>query len=226
MSGKSKKIKIDKDSPLQKLEKIVAANYFVVLKNCVREKDSEILQILRPSVKIATEYRTKKNIDEVLLAFNVHQNEEDNKSEKLGVIIGPNTEIGNDKIAEFYQIWGKDKCKLRRFQDGSTHESVSLNNPSGLIYMPLAKVTHIMQTHYPKIQVKFLHFNEDYRISCRKSYENLLERRKFIEEFCSKIRQVLGHGTEMPLRKIEPICACLYKGDTTHHFHKLNKTHR
>merc|ERR1712176_788561 len=91
--------------------------------------------------------------------------------------------------------------------------------------MPLAKVTHIMQMHYPKIQVKFLHFNEDYRISCRKSYENLLETRKFVEEFCSKIRQLLGHGTEMPLRKIEPIGACLYKGNTMHHFHKLNKTH-
>ena len=76
------------------------------------------------------------------------------------------------------------------------------------------------------MQVKFHHFNEDFRYSCQKAFENLLERRKFVDEFCSKLRQVSGHGTEIPLRNIEPICASLYKGDVEGHQHKLKQIHR
>jgi hypothetical protein len=92
--------------------------------------------------------------------------------------------------------------------------------------MPLAKLKHIVDTHYQEVQVKFHHFNEDFRYSGQKAFERLLERRKFVEEFCSKVRQVSGHGTEIPLRNIQPVCACLYKGDINDHHYKLSKIHR
>ena len=221
---RKKKPKVDIDSPLQKLEKLASANYFVTLQNCLRQTEVEILQILNSSVNINGITFQHRDKDDVMIAFNVAQEDTNNKSEKFGVIIGPSTEDGNEKIGEFYKLWGKENCKLRRFQDGSTHESVSLNNPSGLTYMPLAKIKHIMQVHYPDVQVKFHHFNEDFRFDSQRSYEKLLERRKFVDEFCSKIREVLGHGTEMPLRKIEPISTSLYKGDINNH-HMLSKIH-
>lgn len=221
---RKKKAKVDVDSPLQKLEKLVTANYFVTLQNCLRQTEVEILQILSSSVKIEGISFQHRDKDDVLIAFNVVQDDSDNKSENFGVIIGPSTEDGIEKIGEFYKLWGKENCKLRRFQDGSTHESVSLNNPSGVTYMPLTKLKHIMQVHYPDVQVKFHHFNEDFRFESHRSYGRLLERRKFVDEFCSKIREVLGHGTEMPLRKIEPISTSLYKGDTNNH-HTLSKIH-
>ena len=62
--------------------------------------------------------------------------------------------------------------------------------------------------------------------SAFKSHEKLVEKRKFVEEFCTQIRDLCGFGTEMPLRKIEAVSPCLYKGDLKQNYHvvKLNES--
>ncbi len=211
------------ESSLERLGKISSSNYFVVLENFPQGEEGDALLNLLDIEDIVCKEFIKE--DDLFLAFNAKVNEDASTAEKFGVIIGPNADTEREKIAQFYAHWGKDHCKLRRFQDGSTHETISLNNPSGLTYMPLAKIKHLLSVHYPKVQVKYQHLNEDLRYHNLKSFENLKENRRFVDAFCSKIRELCGHGTEMPLRKIEPICACLYKGDTKHHFHRLSKCH-
>ena len=130
------------------------------------------------------------------------------------------------QVSDFYHLWGKDHCQLRRFQDGETYETVSLKNPSGILYVILTKLNHLFKLHFPRIIVKFHHFNEDFRTRAVQSHEKLIEMRRIVDEFCHQIRELSGFGTEMPLRKIEAVSPCLYKGDLKQNYHvvKLNES--
>ena len=111
-----------------------------------------------------------------------------------------------------YRLWGKTNCQLRRFQDGETHETVPLNNhSSGILYVILVKLQHLAKIHFPEIYVKFHHFDEDFRAQALQSHEKLLETRRIVQDFCHKLRESCGFGTEIPLRKVEAISKCLYR---------------
>ena len=73
---------------LQKLEKLVTANYFVTLQNCLRKTEVEVLQILNSSVKIDGISFQNRDKDDVLIAFNVGQDNSLSTSRFLRFIIG------------------------------------------------------------------------------------------------------------------------------------------
>ena len=146
--------------PLQRLNKIIGNSYYITLKGKV---PNEILDLLKNVIGIR-KFDIKEKVEGGLfLAFNVDIDEE-KKSEGFGVIIGPNTVSESEQIPEFYKTWGGKKfCALRRFPDGSTHETVALHNPGGLIYMPMAKINHLIELHAPTVQLDCHHFHEDFR---------------------------------------------------------------
>ena len=123
-------------------------------------------------------------------------------------------------------MWGKTNCQLRRFQTGETHETVPLNNPSGILYVILVKLQHLAKIHFPNLNLKFHHFDEDFRAEALQSHEKLLETRRIVQDFCHKLRESCGFGTEIPLRKVEAISKCLYKGDLKQNYHivKFNES--
>ena len=141
--------------PLQRLNKIIGNSYYITLKGKV---PNEILDLLKNVIGIR-KFDIKEKVEcGLFLAFNVDIDEE-KKSEGFGVIIGPNTVSESEQIPEFYKTWGGKKfCALRRFPDGSTHETVALHNPGGLIYMPMAKINHLIELHAPTVQLDCHHF--------------------------------------------------------------------
>ena len=202
----SKKVKRISD-PIEKLNKVVDANYYVTL---VGDLSAENLSLLKTALNI-DKFEIKQKTDEgKFLAFNSHI-DVTNKSENFGVIIGPNTETEKEKIVDFYELWGKKFCNLRRFQDGNTHESIALDS-TGLSYMPLAKLKHLVTVHQPNVEVKFHHFTEDFRRQSLKLHEKLLHHRKQVDEFCQKVRYIC-ETEDLPLRKIQAQNVSMYKGN-------------
>jgi hypothetical protein len=237
-SKKSSKIrpKNHQKDPRQILETISKSNYFISLENFPQNDDGDddkqvetavgkILKLLQKALEAMTEedFVTHKEMieaeDGVILNLGINllmpSNHEKAVAESKGVIIGPNTETEMAQIGAFYHLWGKKNCNLRRFQDGSTHETIALNNPLGLAYLPLAKIKHVLGLHFPQIRLKIHHLNEDYLIQSLRCSEQLIQTRSSVDQFCSIIRDACGSAqTEiLPLRKIEALCSCLYKGD-------------
>ena len=216
---KSKKSKNTPTDPLQRLQKIISNNYYTTLKG--ENVTKEVLDLIKGVFGITKFDLKEKGPEGLFLAFNVGI-DFDKKSEEFGIIIGPNTVSEQDEIAQFYQVWGGKKfCSLRRFQDGSTHETVALNNPGGVIYMPLAKIKHLIQVHAPTVQLSFHHFNEDFRQQVAQTHQNLLLHRQKVEEFCGKIRQF---SEELPIRKIQPVHSSMYKGFANHQLSEIHST--
>ena len=197
--------------PLQRLNKIIGNSYYITLKGKV---PNEVLDLLKNVVGIR-KFDMKEKVDGGLfLAFNVNINEE-KKSEGLGVIIGPNTVSEPEEIPEFYKTWGGKKfCALRRFPDGSTHETVALHNPGGLIYMPMAKINHLIQLHAPTVELECHNFHEDFRQQILRTHQDFLLHRQKVDEFCGQIRLL---SDELPIRKIQPLHSSLYKGVASNH---------
>ena len=203
----NKKAKTKSFDPIERLNKVVNANYFLTVEG---DLPSATLKRLKNAINIDTFELKQKTEEGKFLAFNADIDEA-NKSENFGVIIGPNTETERGKIVEFYELWGKKFCSLRRFQDGNTHETIALNSV-GLSYMPLAKFKHLIEVHHPKAAVTFHHFNEDFRRQGLKLHHELLQHRKQVEAFCQKIRD-LCDTEDLPLRKIQAHDVSMYKGN-------------
>ena len=197
--------------PLQRLNKIIGNSYYITLKGKV---PNEILDLLKNVIGIR-KFDIKEKVEGGLfLAFNVDIDEE-KKSEGFGVIIGPNTVSESEQIPEFYKTWGGKKfCALRRFPDGSTHETVALHNPGGLIYMPMAKINHLIELHAPTVQLDCHHFHEDFRQQILRTHQEFLVHRQKVDEFCGQIRLL---SDELPIRKIQPMHSSLYKGLAGNH---------
>ena len=197
--------------PLQRLNKIIGNSYYITLKGKV---PNEILDLLKNVIGIR-KFDIKEKVEGGLfLAFNVDIDEE-KKSEGFGVIIGPNTVSESEQIPEFYKTWGGKKfCALRRFPDGSTHETVALHNPGGLIYMPMAKINHLIELHAPTVQLDCHHFHEDFRQQILRTHQEFLLHRQKVDEFCGQIRLL---SDELPIRKIQPMHSSLYKGLAGNH---------
>ena len=218
-SQKQEKVKKPKIDPLQKLQQIVASNYFVTVGNCSDAELINVQKFMKDHLKVSQISVIEEEENSAkFLAFNA-EIDLTNKSEHFGVIIGPNAEKEIDRVSDFYNLWGKSNCQLRRFQDGETYETVSLNNPSGMIYVILAKLNHLSKIHFPNLQMKFHSFNEDFRLQAMQSHEKLMEMRRIADEFCGKLRELSGFGSEIPLRKVEPISPCLYQGDLKQNYH-------
>ena len=197
--------------PLQRLNKIIGNSYYITLKGKV---PNEILDLLKNVIGIR-KFDIKEKVEGGLfLAFNVDIDEE-KKSEGFGVIIGPNTVSESEQIPEFYKTWGGKKfCALRRFPDGSTHETVALHNPGGLIYMPMAKINHLIELHAPTVQLDCHHFHEDFRQQILRTHQEFLLHRQKVDEFCGQIRLL---SDELPIRKIQPMHSSLYRGLAGNH---------
>jgi len=197
--------------PLQRLNKIIGNSYYITLKGKV---PNEILDLLKNVIGIR-KFDIKEKVEGGLfLAFNVDIDEE-KKSEGFGVIIGPNTVSESEQIPEFYKTWGGKKfCALRRFPDGSTHETVALHNPGGLIYMPMAKINHLIELHAPTVELDCHHFHEDFRQQILRTHQEFLLHRQKVDEFCGQIRLL---SDELPIRKIQPMHSSLYRGLAGNH---------
>jgi len=197
--------------PLQRLNKIIGNSYYITLKGKV---PNEILDLLKNVIGIR-KFDIKEKVEcGLFLAFNVDIDEE-KKSEGFGVIIGPNTVSESEQIPEFYKTWGGKKfCALRRFPDGSTHETVALHNPGGLIYMPMAKINHLIELHAPTVQLDCHHFHEDFRQQILRTHQEFLLHRQKVDEFCGQIRLL---SDELPIRKIQPMHSSLYRGLAGNH---------
>ena len=201
---------------LDRLSKIVNANYFVTFEGTC---SGEALDQLKTAIGIDKFELKQKTSQGQFLVFNADINKE-KKSESFGVIIGPNAESEKDKISNFYKLWGKEFCSLRRFQDGNTHETIALTS-TGISYMPLTKLAHLLKVHNPQVKVQLHHFNEDFRREGLKLHQELLQHRKKVDDFCQKVRDICEW--ELPLRKIQAQSVSMYKGYVD--LHRLYKIH-
>ncbi len=146
-------------------------------------------------------------------------------SEKNGIILGPETVDGrsSEEIREFYQLWGKSHCQLRRFQNGQTHETVALSSPYGLAYFPMVKLQHVLKVHYPEVGSKFHSLSEGVLVEAKVANDQLASLRSLADNFTTLLRRACE--TTLPLRNVRAICSSLYKGFANGHDHFLRGSH-
>lgn len=132
-------------------------------------------------------------------------------SQLLFNFAGPDSPEAN----EFRSFWGSHLCELRRFEDGSIHESISLHNPWGPAYLVPAILRHLLNVHHEhETDMELLHFNhEQLPMSCQ-SHEDV----KLIRGVMDSLSKVLISLADpsLPIRRVRGLASCLNHGGEIH----------
>jgi len=126
------------------------------------------------------------------------------------IILGPSASDAK-AVASFHQLWGKDKCQLRRFEDGSVKESIEINNPWGNNRREVAIVAYLADR--AGVQAEPLLLSKKALPFFILDGSHLMSVRKTLAELSALL--VDNADPSLPLRRVRGLGPIIYGGESS-----------